>query len=99
MSERSRRGAQKLACSEERRVLAWLPQFGRSENPYRARDAVTFFEPTPSERGPLQECRVHASLQQWRGSLKRLRGSHLVSQVQTGSSTRHNGRGSFFLLP
>ena len=85
------------ACSEERRVLASLLGVRKFENPYRARDAVTFFEPQPSEWGPLRERGVHAQPLLWKGSLKRLRDPQPgSSQVQTGAGTRHNGRGSLF---
>lgn len=80
-------------------MLAWHSTVWHIENPYRVRDAVTFFEPTPSERESLRERRVQAYPLWWMGSLKRLRDAHLVNQVQTGSSTRHNGRGSLLSRP
>ena len=77
-------------------MLASQPAIWKFENPYRARDAVTFFEPQPSERGSLRERGVQAHPLWWKGSLKRLRDPHLEYQVQTGPDTRHNGRGSLF---
>lgn len=77
-------------------MLAFKVEFRETENPYRASDAVTIFEPTPSERGPLPERGEQARPLRRTGSLKRLRDSHLVIQVQTGTGTRHNGRGCFF---
>ncbi len=86
-----------MACGEIQRMLAWLVYFFcHSENPCRARDAVTFFEPTPSERGSSSRRGVQAH-PIGTGSLKRWRDPHLVVQVQTGPDTRHNGRGSLIL--
>jgi len=42
-------------------VLAFKAEIRDNENPYRARDAVTIFEPTPAERGSLRERGEHAS--------------------------------------
>ena len=83
------------ACNGERPVLAFDLEIKDTENPYRARDAVTIFEPTPSERGPLQERGEQACPLRRKESLRRLRDPHLVIQVQTGTGTRHNGRGCF----
>lgn len=98
----SRRGMQQgseRACNGERPVLVSDAGSRDTENPYRARDAVTFFEPTSSERGSLRERGAQASPPLRRGSLKRFRDRHLVNQVQTRTGTRHNGRGCFFFLP
>ena len=71
------------ACNRGAPVLASVVGIGDIQNPYRARDAVTFFEPTPSERRPHPKRGVHARQLQRTGSLKRLGGVHLVIQVQT----------------
>lgn len=69
--------------------------------PCRVRDGVGFLEPTAKDREPLQVRGVHAlSLSKGRskGSLKRMRGTHLRAQVHEETSTRHPG-GGFLLSP
>jgi len=69
--------------------------------PCRVRDGVGFLEPTAKDREPLQVRGVHAlSLSKGRskGSLKRMRGTHLRAQVHEETSTRHLG-GGFLLSP
>ena len=64
--------------------------------PCRVRDGVGFLEPTAIEREPLQVRGVHAlSLSKGRskGSLKRMRSTHLRAQVHEETSTRHPGGG------
>ncbi len=87
------------ACNGEQPVLAFDAESRDTENPYRARDAVTYFEPTPSERRSLQERGEQTHPFRRKGSLKRLRDFHLVTQVHVGTGTRHNGRGCFFSGP
>lgn len=68
--------------------------------PCRVRDGVGFLEPTAKDREPLQVRGVHTlSLSKGRpkGSLKRMRGTHLRGQVHEETSTRHRG-GGFFIL-
>jgi len=71
-----------------------------TETPCRVRDGVSFLEPTTNEREPLQMCGVHAlglakgfTLSRSKGSLKRMRGTHLRSQVHKETPTRHQGGG------
>ena len=69
--------------------------------PCRVRDGVGFLEPTAKDREPLQVRGVDAlSLSKGRskGSLKRMRGTHLRWQVHEETSTRHPG-GGFLLSP
>ena len=68
--------------------------------PCRVRDGVSFLEPTTNEREPLQMCGVHAlglakgfTLSRSKGSLKRMRGTHLRGQVHKETPTRHQGGG------
>jgi hypothetical protein len=72
--------------------------------PCRVRDGVGFLEPTAIDREPLQVRGVHTlnrskghaqSLP--KGSLRRMRGTHLRGQVHEETSTRHQGGGFFFL--
>lgn len=72
--------------------------------PCRVRDGVGFLEPTAKEREPLQVRGVHTlvrskghALSLPKGSLKRMRGTHLRGQVHEETSTRHRG-GGFFIL-
>ena len=71
-----------------------------TETPCRVRDGVSFLEPTTNEREPLQMCGVHAlglakgfTLSRSKGSLKRMRGTHLRGQVHKETPTRHRGGG------
>ena len=71
-----------------------------TETPCRVRDGVSFLEPTTNEREPLQMCGVHAlglakgfTLSLSKGSLKRMRGTHLRGQVHKETPTRHQGGG------
>ena len=64
--------------------------------PCRVRDGVGFLEPTAKDREPLQSRGVH-TLSLSKGSLKRMRGTHLRWQVHEETSTRHRGGGFFFL--
>jgi len=71
-----------------------------TETPCRVRDGVSFLEPTTNEREPLQMCGVHAlglakgfTLSRSKGSLKRMRGTHLRGQVHKETPTRHQGGG------
>jgi len=71
-----------------------------TETPCRVRDGVSFLEPTTNEREPLQVCGVHAlglgkgfTLSRSKGSLKRMRGTHLRGQVHKETPTRHQGGG------
>ena len=64
--------------------------------PCRVRDGVGFLEPTAKDREPLQSRGVH-TLCLSKGSLKRMRGTHLRAQVHEETSTRHSGGGFFFL--
>lgn len=72
--------------------------------PCRVRDGVGFLEPTAKDREPLQVRGVHTlglakgyTLSLSKGSLKRMRGTHLRAQVHEETSTRHRGGGFFFL--
>lgn len=65
-------------------------------NPYRVRDRAIIFEPTHKKREPLSKHGVHALR---KGSLKCLRGTHLVRQVQKDSSHTAFGGGFFFAIP
>src|SRR3972149_1173570 len=77
-----------------------------TETPCRVRDGVSFLEPTTNEREPLQVCGVHTlglakgftlsssngfTLSHSKGSLKRMRGTHLRGQVHKEPPTRHRG--------
>jgi len=69
-----------------------------TEAPCRVRDGVSFLEPTTNEREPLQVCGVHTlglakgfTLSHSKGSLKRMRGTHLRGQVHKETPTRHRG--------
>ncbi len=66
-----------------------------AETPCRVRDGVGFLEPTEEKREPSQLRGVHA-LSLSKGSLKRMRGTHLQRQVHEETLTRHRGGG--FLL-
>jgi len=68
--------------------------------PCRVRDGVGFLEPTAKDREPLQVRGVHTlglakgyTLSRSKGSLKRMRGTHLRAQVHEETSTRHPGGG------
>lgn len=60
--------------------------------PCRVRDEGGFLEPTEKEREPSHLRGVHTPRLP-RGSLKRMRGTHLRAQVQEGAPTRHRGGG------
>lgn len=71
------------------------------ETPCRVRDGVGFLEPLKHERESLHLRGVHASslskgetLSQSKGSLKRVRGTHLRGQVHKETPTRHRGGGA-----
>ena len=64
--------------------------------PCRVRDGVGFLEPTAIDREPLQLRGVH-TLSLSKGSLRRMRGTHLRGQVHEETSTRHRGGGFCFL--
>jgi hypothetical protein len=70
------------------------------ETPCRVRDGVSFLEPLARDREPLQLRGVHAlsqskesTLSLSKGSLKRVRGTHLHGQVHEETPTRHRGGG------
>ena len=62
------------------------------ETPCRVRDGVGFLEPTSNDREPLHWRGVHA-LSLSKGSLKRMRGTHLRGQVHKETPRRHRGGG------
>ncbi len=71
-----------------------------TETPCRVRDGVSFLEPTSNDREPLQWRGVHAlslargyTLSLSKGSLKRMRGTHLRRQVHKETPRRHQGGG------
>ncbi len=71
-----------------------------TETPCRVRDGVSFLEPTSNDREPLQWRGVHAlslargyTLSLSKGSLKRMRGTHLRGQVHKETPRRHQGGG------
>lgn len=70
------------------------------ETPCRVRDGVGFLEPTAHKREPLESRGVHAlglstgeTPSKSKGSLKRMRGTHLHGQVHEEIPTRHRGGG------